>query len=107
MPGFARESKSARPAPSIRLAMPSLTLRRPQEARIERVSTSDSGFAPFDCDFGRISVNSRTTVRPQTKLEMTIPGDAFEREADSVANQVMRMSGPQLQRSCACGDKCP
>jgi Domain of unknown function (DUF4157) len=34
-------------------------------------------------------------------------GDAYEREADRVAAQVMRMPEPGLQRACACGGDCP
>lgn len=37
----------------------------------------------------------------QTKLTVNEPGDAYEREADQVAETVMRMSGTSLQRACA------
>src|SRR2546423_3375680 len=36
----------------------------------------------------------------QTKLAIGAPGDRFEREADAVADQVMRMPDPALQRQC-------
>ena len=39
--------------------------------------------------------------RPQTKLTVGAPGDAFEREADQVADQVMRMPEPAVQRMCS------
>jgi hypothetical protein len=40
----------------------------------------------------------------QTKLTANQPGDAFEQEADRVADQVMRLPAPRLQRAaCACG----
>jgi hypothetical protein len=40
----------------------------------------------------------------QTKLTVNQPGDAFEQEADQVADQVMRLPAPRLQRAqCACG----
>jgi hypothetical protein len=39
----------------------------------------------------------------QTKLTVNTPGDKFEQEADRVAEQVMRMPEPQVQRQCACG----
>lgn len=53
----------------------------------------------------------------QTKLTVTTPGDAYEQEADRVAEQVMRMPGaaisPEppasaggLQRACDCGGSC-
>ena len=34
----------------------------------------------------------------QTKLRINQPGDRFEQEADRVAEQIMRMPGPDLQR---------
>ena len=37
----------------------------------------------------------------QLKLEIGQPGDQYEQEADSVADQVMRMSEPAVQRKCA------
>jgi len=48
-------------------------------------------------DFSRIPV-SPPTVRPiQTKLAINKPGDAYEQEADYVAEQVMRMPEPRSQ----------
>jgi hypothetical protein len=40
----------------------------------------------------------------QTKLVIGVPGDIYEREADRMAEQVMRR--PQLQRACQCGGEC-
>jgi hypothetical protein len=37
----------------------------------------------------------------QTKLAINQPGDEYEQEADRVAEQVMRMTDPVLQRKCA------
>lgn len=39
--------------------------------------------------------------RRQAKLAVGAPDDAFEREADEVADQVMRMPEPTVQRMCA------
>jgi hypothetical protein len=39
--------------------------------------------------------------RPQAKLTVGAPDDAFEREADQVADRVMRMPEPGVQRMCA------
>ena len=39
--------------------------------------------------------------RPQAKLTVGAPNDAFEREADQVADQVMRMPEPGVQRMCS------
>lgn len=41
----------------------------------------------------------------QPKLSVSQPGDSYEREADHIADQVMRTE-PQLQRACACGGSC-
>jgi hypothetical protein len=43
----------------------------------------------------------------QTKLAISTPGDEYEQEADRVAEQVMRMPEPQLQRACPCSGGCP
>jgi hypothetical protein len=47
-------------------------------------------------DFSKISI--------QPKLKVSQPGDVFEKEADRVAEQVIRMpESPNLQHSCTCG----
>jgi hypothetical protein len=51
--------------------------------------------------FGRISVFPKTETSLQPKLSISEPVDWYEREADRVANQVMRMPAPALQRKCA------
>jgi Domain of unknown function (DUF4157) len=43
---------------------------------------------------------------PQPKLTINQPNDRYEQEADRVADQVMRMPQPTLQRKCACGGTC-
>src|SRR5258708_4611395 len=57
-------------------------------------------------DFSRISVHHAGAEVIQTKLTINKPGDAYEHEADRIAQQVMRMPEPQLQRKCACGGTC-
>jgi hypothetical protein len=51
---------------------------------------------------------SRTIL---AKLSISEPGDIYEQEADRVAEQVMRMPAPALQRTCASrsadGSTCP
>lgn len=37
---------------------------------------------------------------------MSAPGDAYEQEADRVAERVMRAPEPRLQRACGCGGSC-
>lgn len=61
----------------------------------------------FGHDFSRIPVHARAPVAIQPKLTVSEPGDDYEQEADRVADQVMHMPKPQLQRACACGGRCP
>lgn len=49
----------------------------------------------------------RAAAGAQFKLTVGRPGDAYEQEADRVADQVMRAPGPRVQRSCSCGGSCP
>jgi hypothetical protein len=58
-------------------------------------------------DFSQIPIHSLSEGRIQAKLAINQPEDEFEQEADRVSEQVMRMSGPQLQRACSCGGMCP
>jgi len=44
-----------------------------------------------------------TPLPLQTKLTINQPGDAYEREADEMVDEVMRMPALALQRQCACG----
>jgi hypothetical protein len=43
----------------------------------------------------------------QAKLRVGEPNDAYEQEADRMADRVMRTAGPGVQLSCACGGECP
>jgi hypothetical protein len=43
----------------------------------------------------------------QAKLALGAPDDAYEREADRVADQVMRMPASGAPAPCACGGTCP
>jgi hypothetical protein len=58
-------------------------------------------------DFARIPISPPKAGALQTKLAINKPGDEYEQEADRVAEQVMRMPEPQLQRACPCGGGCP
>ncbi len=54
----------------------------------------------------RSTGNRATGQAIQAKLLVNRPGDAFEEEADRVADHVMRMPESQVQRACACGGTC-
>lgn len=53
--------------------------------------------------FGRVAIHAGAGVRMQTRLKVNEPGDRYEQEADRVADQVMRMPAPAIQRTCSCG----
>jgi len=61
----------------------------------------------FTRDFSRLPLHAYPPTNVQPKLEVNVPGDKYEQEADRVAEQVMRMSDNKLQRACACGGGCP
>lgn len=56
---------------------------------------------------GRAAVRSYARVGMQPKLTVNKAGDIYEQEADRVAERVMRMAEPTLQRTCECGGGCP
>ena len=64
---------------------------------------TDKASPHFGGDFGRIA----TAPHAEEAMAISTPGDAYEQEADRVADQVMRMPEPQLQRACSCGGECP
>lgn len=60
----------------------------------------------FGHDFSLIPIHPPAAGAIQTKLAINEPGDSFEQEADRVADMVMRMPEPTVQRECAtCGGK--
>lgn len=62
-----------------------------------------SAFPRFARDLSQIPVHAPARAILQTKLRVNTPGDAYEQEADRVAEEVMRMPEPQLQRNGADG----
>ena len=52
----------------------------------------------FGHDFSRVSVHSNGPGMIQTKLKINEPGDIYEQEANRVAEQVLQMPEPRLQR---------
>jgi hypothetical protein len=69
-------------------------------------SRAQEQFAHIHSTYGNQAVLrmiSHSTPAIQAKLTVNQPGDAFEQEADRVANQVMRMTAPgMVQRSSTC-----
>ena len=54
-------------------------------------------------DWSRVSIAPPAVKAMQMKLAINAPGDSYEQEADRVAEHIMRMPEPHLQRKCACG----
>jgi hypothetical protein len=61
----------------------------------------------FAHDFSQIPVHPESLAYVQAKLRVSPPGNSQEQEADRVAEEVMRMPEPRLQRTCACSGGCP
>ena len=55
-------------------------------------------------DFSRVPTHARAV---QMKSAAGQPADAYEREADRIAEQLTQTPEPRLQRSCACAGECP
>jgi hypothetical protein len=87
MQSFAKVSQSARRAssPRGREAAPRLLQRAPQ--RLHRAACACGGTCP------RCSGDAKAAVTLQPKLTVSQPGDAFEQEADRVADQIVNGAG--------------
>jgi hypothetical protein len=75
------------------------------EAENHKEGSIPNASTRFTHDFSRIPLHPTTPTKIQPKLEINTPGDRYEREADCVAEQVMRMPAskasaapPQIQR---------
>jgi hypothetical protein len=55
-----------------------------------------AGAATTGVDFSRIPVHPKTPASTQRKLNVNTAGDLYEREADHMATQVMRMPAPSM-----------
>ena len=74
-----------------------------EELKIELPGITSSGLGH---NFSRVPIHPPVAEATQMKLAVNEPGDEFEQEADHVAEEVMRMPEPKLQRTCACGGSC-
>jgi hypothetical protein len=87
---------------------PTFGLRAAPPTRRAQAEEPCAGIIPavssrFGHNFSRIRIHSSCPRELQAKLAINRPGEEFEQEADRVAETVMRMPAPQLQRKCACG----
>src|SRR5438128_3853606 len=62
---------------------------------------AETASSRFEHDFSRVPVHHPAPAGVQTKLAINQPGDEYEKEAEHLSDQVMRMSEPSLQRACA------
>ena len=72
-----------------------------EKLTLQRSSADQAGTTTvprFGHDFSRVSVHSTGPGMIQTKLKINEPGDIYEQEADRVADAVMRMPEPGVQR---------
>ena len=72
-----------------------------EKLTLQRSSVDQVGITTlprFRHDFSRVSVHSTGPGMIQTKLKINKPGDLYEQEADKVAEQVMLMEDPRVQR---------
>lgn len=73
--------------------------RLPQtDAEQGEMNAANRASARFAYNFGRIPVYSKAHSESQPKLTVSNPGEIYEQEADRVADQVMRMPDPSVQR---------
>src|SRR5690242_18525093 len=104
---LARKQKAPRQRRGFGLIRPSAA--EPAVGRIDEepkpylATTASTRFAH---DFSRIPVHSNVRGNVQAKLTVNTPGDIYEQEADRIAEKVMRMARPQLQRACADTGEC-
>lgn len=75
-----------------------------EDSEASSVSSTPTGFGH---DFTRIPVHVSGHSHIQPKLKVGTPRDKYEQEADHVADQVMRMPEPKLQRARAYGEGNP
>src|SRR3954451_15305314 len=96
-----RPAHESEPVPA-RCSRPERT--RPPEATAGQGAKGFQG--PLFWDLTRVPVYNRTAPRVQAKLAVSTPGDIHEREADSVAECVMGLSGRENRevRPRAAGD---
>ncbi|RWX43114.1 hypothetical protein VT98_14592, partial [Candidatus Electrothrix communis] len=69
---------------------------RPQAQATGQTTTRSCPMSPQRCPFG--GACHSCPPRVQAKLKIGQPGDKYEQEADRVAEQVMRMPEPSVQR---------
>jgi hypothetical protein len=96
-------SRQNQPAKIASVPFTRLKSTTPERTRAPDHGPSRTPALPIGFDFSRISVHAKTPVGIQPKLTIGAPGDAFEQEADRVAEQVMRMPEPPARSQVPTG----
>lgn len=83
---------------------------RANASHSDRQATTNDGWVPnvrrTPWSSGSFAHEFSQVPAIQRKLQVGAAGDSYEREADHIADSVMRMRQPRVQRSCACGGSC-
>lgn len=98
MRAFVKKSSANRQPGSVKSALPGrLTPRQGREGHSNLYLQRAVGNQALQRLLQSDAEGTAETIR--TKLAIRRPGDEYEQEADRVAEQVMRMPAPQLQRT--------
>ncbi|MGA6828050.1 eCIS core domain-containing protein [Nitrospira sp. NS4] len=80
--------------------MPAALATKPEEKRRGRLETQSIAVSTLDAGQG-LGASAGLPLFLQPKLAISQPGDPYEQEADRVADQILRMPEPTVQRQCA------
>ena len=90
---FARQSRDVHTILHIQRTISNQAILQSRQSKTEglEVRSASNGSPRLAHDFSRIPAHDDAPMNVMPKLEISSPGDAYEQEADWVANQVMRM----------------
>lgn len=106
--GFSVENHALHPMIHLRRGIGNQAIQRVVQTNAEELEADSdiASSAPGVHDFSQVPFYPRARTHIQPKLTVGTPGDMYEQEADRVADQVMRMREPGIQRMCSgCGDE--
>jgi hypothetical protein len=79
------------------------------QSKADELEAALAGTAPprFTHDFSQIPLHTKLAAGAQAMLSINSPGDIYEKEADRVSEQVMRIHESQRPHDCAGDGACP
>lgn len=107
MPAFSAEPKPKEQITTVHSAKPGRSFagqsHTSKKSGLENFESQTGRYTShhFAHSFSWIPLFHTPSVFIQPKLKISAPGDKYEQEADRVAEQVMRMPAPVVQRKCA------